>query len=182
VRDEELAEDFHDPAAGGFLASDGPADADRLAGDDAAGKGGVERLNNEELLELECDLLVPAALGKVLHAGNADKVRAPLVLEAANYPLTPEADKILGERGIAVIPDILANAGGVIGSYFEWSQNIQQHAWTEDQFNQEMADHLRRAFELTQEFAESHGSTLRQAAFAVAIQRVAMASRLRGYV
>jgi glutamate dehydrogenase (NAD(P)+) len=143
---------------------------------------GVERISNDELLAGPCDVLVPAALGEVVNAGNADAVQASVVLEAANYPVTPGADKILGDRGITVIPDVLANAGGVTGSYFEWTQNIQQFTWKEDRFNSELRDRLRLAYAATVSTADELGCTLRQAAFAIGIRRVAQASRLRGYV
>jgi glutamate dehydrogenase (NAD(P)+) len=143
---------------------------------------GVEAVTNEELLTKDCDVLYPAALGEVIHAGNADAVKARVVLEAANHPVTPDADKILNDRGVVVIPDILANAGGVIGSYFEWTQNIQQFTWKESQFNQELADRLTIAFEQTNANAERLGCTLRHAAFAIGIERVANASRMRGYI
>ena len=146
----------------------------------AAGAG--DAVTNEDLLELDCDVLAPAALGEVVHDGNADRVRATVVLEAANYPVTPGADKILGDRGVAVIPDILANAGGVTGSYFEWSQNIQQFTWKEERFNAELLDKMQGAYRITQAFADDHQVPLRQAAFAIGIQRVADAVKLRGYI
>jgi glutamate dehydrogenase (NAD(P)+) len=145
-----------------------------------AGSGDV--ISNQELLELDCDVLAPAALGEVITAGNADRIKAPVVLEAANYPTTPAADAILRDRGITVIPDILANAGGVTGSYFEWSQDIQQFQWKEDRFNAELLDRMQGATQFTLAFAEERGVTLRQAAFALGIRRVAEAARLRGYV
>ncbi|MDQ1445420.1 MAG: glutamate dehydrogenase [Acidimicrobiaceae bacterium] len=144
--------------------------------------GGVDRISNEELLSLECDVLIPAALGEVINEANADLVRASVVVEAANNPTTPEADKIMGDRGIKVVPDVLANAGGVTGSYFEWAQNIQQFRWKEERFNQELEDAMVRAFAATADFADRHGVSLRRAAFAIGIERVARASRLRGYV
>jgi glutamate dehydrogenase (NAD(P)+) len=143
---------------------------------------GVEQVTNEELLATPCDVLVPAALGEVVDADNAGAVQARVVLEAANYPVTPGGDKILCDRGIDVIPDVLANAGGVTGSYFEWSQNIQQFSWKEDRFNSELRDRMRAAYTATAETARDLGCTLRQAAFAIGIRRVAQASRLRGYV
>jgi glutamate dehydrogenase (NAD(P)+) len=143
---------------------------------------GVERVTNEELLIGPCDVLVPAALGEVIDADNAGSVQAAVVLEAANYPVTPDGDKILGDRGIRVVPDVLANAGGVTGSYFEWTQNIQQFTWKEDRFNAELRDRMRLAYAATAETARELGCTLRQAAFAIGIRRVAQASRLRGYV
>lgn len=139
-------------------------------------------VTNQELLELECDVLVPAALGQVITDANAHAIRATVVMEAANYPVTPSGDKILRDRDVAVIPDILANAGGVTGSYFEWSQNIQQFTWKEERFVAELRDKMEGAFGLTQAFADEHQVALRQAAYAIGIRRVADASRLRGYI
>lgn len=141
-----------------------------------------DRIGNEALLELECDVLVPAALGEVITSANAHQVRAGLVVEAANYPVTPAADVVLQERGVVVVPDILANAGGVTGSYFEWSQDIQQFRWKEERFNAELLDRMQAATHTTIAFAEARGVTLRQAAYAIGIERVAAAARLRGYV
>lgn len=144
--------------------------------------GSGERITNEELLGLDCDVLVPAALGQVITGANAQQVRADVVLEGANYPTTPEGDRILVDRGIVVIPDILANAGGVTGSYFEWTMNIQQFRWKLSRFNDELADKLHTAYEHTQTFADTHGCSLRTAAFAIGIQRVADTAKMRGYV
>jgi glutamate dehydrogenase (NAD(P)+) len=143
---------------------------------------GVDRVTNEELLESPCDVLIPAALGEVIDTDNARDIQAGVVVEAANYPVTPGADKILGDRGIPVIPDVLANAGGVTGSYFEWTQNIQQFTWKEERFNEELRDRLRVAYHATTAAAEEYDSTLRQAAFAIGIKKVAEAARMRGYV
>jgi glutamate dehydrogenase (NAD(P)+) len=143
---------------------------------------GCDRITNEELVECECDILVPAALGDVITDANADRVRARYVVEAANHPTTTEADKILDDMGVRIVPDVLANAGGVTGSYFEWAQNIQQFKWKEDRFNQELRDVMVRAFDATIDFAEQHSVTMRRAAFAIGIQRVAKAARMRGYV
>jgi glutamate dehydrogenase (NAD(P)+) len=139
-------------------------------------------ITNEELIELGCDVLIPAALGEVITRDNADAVSASLVIESANHPTTPEGDKILGDRGVRVVPDILANAGGVTGSYFEWAQNIQQFKWKEERFNSELQDVIGRAFDATVAFAEKRDVSLRRAAFALGIERVARAARLRGYV
>lgn len=149
---------------------------------DLAGRDGVETITNEDLLTCECDILIPAALGEAITAQNAGAIRASVVVEAANHPTTPEGDRILNDRGVRVIPDILANAGGVTGSYFEWAMNIQQFRWKEERFNEELRDTMTRAFELTAAFAESRGVSLRRSAFALAIERVARAARLRGYV
>ena len=145
-----------------------------------AGHG--ERIDNAELLATECDVLLPAALGQVLTGENADAVRAPVVLEGANYPTTPAADEILEDKGIVVIPDILANAGGVTGSYFEWTMNIQQFIWKIDRFNEELRTRMQEAYEHTQAFADDRECTLREAAYSIGVQRVADTSRLRGYV
>ncbi len=172
---------------GGIHCADG-LDVPTLVGLVKAGGSVVDYLGphdvvtNEELLEIDCDVLVPAALGGVIDGANATKVRAHVVVEAANHPITPNADKVLGDRGVQVVPDILANAGGVTGSYFEWSQNIQQFTWKEDRFNAELREKLQVAYQATAGLAAQKGCTLRQAAFAIGIQRVARACRLRGYV
>lgn len=173
----------------GGVRHDGGLDVEALAAMVAAGgtvgdatQPGIEPVSNEELLTGPCDVLVPAALGEVLDAGNAGAVQASVVLEAANYPVTPAGDKLLADRGITVVPDVLANAGGVIGSYFEWSQNIQQFSWKEARFNAELRDRLRSAYAATAATTRDLGCTLRQAAFAIGIKRVAQAAHLRGYV
>jgi len=173
----------------GGVRHDKGVDVDRLVAVAAAGgrvpetdQPGVDKISNDELLEAECDVLVPAALGEVIDGDNAARVRASVVVEAANYPVTPAGDKVLGDRGIPVVPDILANAGGVTGSYFEWTQNIQQFTWKEDRFNDELRDRLRAAYQATAATAAELGCTLRQAAFAIGIRKVAEADRLRGYV
>lgn len=141
-----------------------------------------EVTTNQALLELDCDVLVPAALGEVITQANAEHIKAPLVVEAANYPVTPSADKILRDLGTTVIPDVLANAGGVTGSYFEWTQNIQQLAWKEERFNAELLERMQGAYHFTRAFAEERTVSLREAAYAIGIQRVADAVRLRGYI
>jgi glutamate dehydrogenase (NAD(P)+) len=171
---------------GAIVATDGIDVAGMVA---LVGSGGSvteaahgEVITNEELLALDCDVLVPAALGEVLTGANAGEVRAKVVLEAANYPVTPDADKLLRDRGVTVIPDVLANAGGVTGSYFEWSQNIQQFTWKEERFLAELLDRMQGAYHFTQAFADDHDVPLRQAAYAIGIRRVAAAVRLRGYI
>ena len=126
------------------------------------------------------DLLVPAAVEGVLHAGNADRVRARLVVEGANGPTTSEADDILAARGVTVVPDILANAGGVIVSYFEWVQANQAYWWTEDQVEARLADRMIGAWHYVLDHAKTHQLTLRAAATSLAVQRVAEAHRQRG--
>ena len=143
---------------------------------------GTEQITKDELIACACDVLVPAALGEVITDANAGTVQARVVLEAANYPVTPGGDKILGDRGVEVIPDILANAGGVTGSYFEWAQNIQQFTWTEERFNEELKARMTAAFAHTAAAAAKYDTSLRRAAFAIGIERVANASKMRGYV
>jgi glutamate dehydrogenase (NAD(P)+) len=139
-----------------------------------------ERITNDELLTLDVDVLVPAALGDVLHARNARDVRARLIVEGANHPTTPEADEILHERGVTVVPDILANAGGVTVSYFEWVQNLQHFRWTEERVDGELRATMERAYDAVRALAEEHRTDLRTGAFALAIGRVAEATLLRG--
>jgi len=148
---------------------------------DQVGRDGVEGIDNAALLELDVDVLIPAAVEHVITESNASRIRASIVVEAANNPTTPDADKLLADRGVTVVPDILANAGGVTGSYFEWTQNIQQFTWKEERFLTELADRLTKAYRDTQAFADERGVSLRHAAFALGIGRVAQASRLRGY-
>jgi len=142
---------------------------------------GAESRTNAELLESDCDILVPAALDRVLTADNADRIKARLIVEGANAPTTFEADAIFRERGIVVVPDILANAGGVTVSYFEWVQNLQQLAWPLEQVQQKLTALLDTAFQATWATAAQYQTTPREAAFILAVQRVAEATRLRGY-
>jgi glutamate dehydrogenase (NAD(P)+) len=137
-------------------------------------------VTNAELLALDCDVLVPAALENAIDATNVSRVQATLVVEAANHPVTPEADSVLGDRGIIVVPDILANAGGVTGSYFEWTSNLTEFRWPEERFNTELFAFLERAFRLVWEYHLDHGVDLRTGAYMVGIARVAEATRLRG--
>ncbi|MEX2553722.1 MAG: Glu/Leu/Phe/Val dehydrogenase dimerization domain-containing protein [Actinomycetota bacterium] len=143
---------------------------------------GALNITNDELLTLAVDVLLPAALGEVIHAGNADKVQCKIVVEAANHPVTPVADAILNERGVLVVPDILANAGGVIVSYFEWTQNIQQFRWHEEEVNLRLTEKLVESYERVSSFAQLRSVPLREAAYAIGVQRVAETSHLRGYI
>ncbi|MEK7872831.1 MAG: Glu/Leu/Phe/Val dehydrogenase dimerization domain-containing protein [Chloroflexota bacterium] len=156
-------------------------DHNKQAGTLAGFRGG-EALTNDELLALNCDLLIPAAIGNVLHAGNAGKVRAKVVVEGANHPTTHDADDILEDRGVMVLPDILVNAGGVTVSYFEWTQNIQEFRWEEDRVNHELRKVMSRAFWTVWERAQFAHVPLRLAAFTVGVERVARAIELRGFV
>ncbi|MBI4299047.1 MAG: glutamate dehydrogenase [Chloroflexi bacterium] len=142
----------------------------------------TEPLTNEELLECPCDILVPAAVGEVIHAKNADRVRAKIIVEGANHPVTPAADLILANRGVTLLPDILVNAGGVAVSYFEWAQNIQEFRWTEERVNQELQGIMNRACTQVFDLAHKEKVTLREAAFMIGVQRVARAEQLRGFV
>ena len=141
----------------------------------------TEPISNEDLLELDVDVLVPAALDRVIHSGNADRIRARIVVEAANHPVTPGADEVLHAAGVVVIPDILANAGGVTVSYFEWVQNIQQFRWDEEQVNTELAKRMRAGWATTYGRATADEIPLRLAAFSIAVERVERADKLRGY-
>lgn len=137
-------------------------------------------VSNEELLHLHCDVLVPAALEGVLRADNAAGVRAGIVVEAANLPTTPEADVILESKGITVLPDLLVNSGGVIASYFEWTQNLQQAPWTEERVNRELNRYLAKAYREVAERAKLDGTSLRRAAYVIGVERVARVEALRG--
>ncbi len=148
-----------------------------LAGYDAPG---VEEISNDELLELDVDVLIPAALGAQIMARNAANVRARVIVEGANGPTTPEADLILADKGATVVPDILANAGGVVCSYFEWVQNIQCFPWEEEEMNQRLGRIMQRALNEVWQLAEKRGISLRLAAYVLAVERVAQAVSLRG--
>ena len=141
---------------------------------------GGDRISNRDLLELECTVLVPAALEKVITEDNAPNIKAKVIAEAANGPTTPQADRILFERGIMVLPDILANAGGVTVSYFEWVQDLQENFWEEDEINERLQRKMVRAFKETHEQAQRYEIDMRRGAYTVAVSRVAEATKLRG--
>jgi glutamate dehydrogenase (NAD(P)+) len=143
---------------------------------------GTDHIGNPDLLELDVDVLIPAALDRVITHENADRVRARTIVEAANHPVTPAADLALEDRGIVVIPDILANAGGVTVSYLEWVQNIQQFRWDEPEVNAELEKKMSRAWKTVHSRSTVDGIPLRLAAFAIAVERVETSARLRGYV
>jgi len=145
-----------------------------------AGMRGAESITNEELLYLDVDLLAPCALEQVITGENADKVKAQLICEGANGPVTPAADQILEDKGVVVLPDVLANAGGVVVSYFEWVQGLQEYFWKEDEVNAKLNDIVTRAFNETWETYQSRGTTMRRAAYGIAVQRVAEATTTRG--
>ncbi len=137
-------------------------------------------LPGEDLIGVECEVLVPAAMEEHIREDNADIVRGNLVLEIANYPITPQADEHLKARGVTVIPDILASAGGVVVSYLEWVQNLQRESWTEDRVNQRLAELMNQATDEVLGRANEKGVTHREAAYEIAVERVAEAERLRG--
>jgi glutamate dehydrogenase (NAD(P)+) len=154
--------------------------AHKLETGSVVGFTGGERVDNREVLEFDCDVLVPAALEKVITRENAPRIRAQIVAEAANGPTLPDADDILFERGIMVLPDILANAGGVTVSYFEWVQDQQADFWEENEINERLKRKMTRAFRETHEQAKRHGVSMRKGAYCVAVARVAEATKLRG--
>ncbi len=145
-----------------------------------AGFDGGEAIGGEDLVEVECDVLVPAALEGVITEENADRIRVWIVVEAANGPTTPEADEVLHDRGIHVVPDILANAGGVTVSYFEWVQDLQAYFWTEDEVNARLRRVMEEAYVDVLDLAEDRKVTMRQAATIVGVSRVAEAHTTRG--
>jgi glutamate dehydrogenase (NAD(P)+) len=148
--------------------------------DTVVGFPGTDTLSNAELLELDVDVLVPAALEGVITAENADRVRASMIVEGANGPVAAEADPILAQKGVVVVPDILANGGGVAVSYFEWVQDLQAYFWSEDQVNDRLADLMERAYGQVSQLATERGLTLRTAAHVIGVGRVAEAHRTRG--
>ena len=140
----------------------------------------TEPVTNEELLLLDCDVLAPCALEQVITTENADKIKAKLICEGANGPTTPAADEILEDRGVMVLPDILANAGGVVVSYFEWVQGLQEYFWKEDEVNARLNDITSKAFHETWSTYEAKSTTMRMAAYGLAVQRVSEATMTRG--
>jgi glutamate dehydrogenase (NAD(P)+) len=141
----------------------------------------AERITGEQLLELDVDLLVPAALGGVITKKNAESIRAPIIIEAANAPIDPDADEMLRARGIKILPDILANAGGVTVSYFEWVQNLQHYRWGLNRVRQELDAALTRAFDSVWQEHNTSKCSLRTAAYMIAIRRVQAATELAGH-
>jgi len=141
---------------------------------------GTTSISNEDLLAMPCDVLVPAALEGVLRGDNADSVKAKVIVEGANGPTTTDADQILNAKGIFVVPDILANAGGVTVSYFEWVQDLQSFYWTEQEVNEHLRRHMIRSFNQVIAISREKGVSMRVAAYIKAISRVARAIELRG--
>jgi glutamate dehydrogenase (NAD(P)+) len=143
---------------------------------------GCEAISPEELLAVDCDVLIPAALGGMIHRDNAEEIKARLIVEGANSPTTPAADEILADKGVTIIPDVMANAGGVVVSYFEWVQNLQHFRWSEREVNDKLGGIMRRAYRDVSSRAKEERISLREAAYLVGIERVVEASRTRGYV
>ncbi len=173
--------------ATGAIRSDEGIDADELARHIAEGGRltefpGAEVISPDDLLAIDCDVLIPAALGGMIHEGNADRIKARLIIEGANSPTTPHADEILDEKGIHVIPDVMANAGGVVCSYFEWVQNLQHFRWSEREVNDKLGGIMRRAYRDVSARSKEEAISLRDGAYLVGIERVVEASRTRGYV
>tara|TARA_Y100000590_G_scaffold470415_1_gene664698 strand:+ start:16939 stop:18171 length:1233 start_codon:yes stop_codon:yes gene_type:complete len=141
-----------------------------------------EYLSNQDVLELDCDLLIPSAINNVINKSNASNIKADIILEAANHPITPDADQILNDKGLTILPDILCNAGGVIVSYFEWTQNLYQRHWPEETVFTELSQVMKSAYRDVKTLVDSNKITFRQAAFVIGVERVVNATKLRGYV
>ncbi|HEY7795529.1 MAG TPA: Glu/Leu/Phe/Val dehydrogenase [Gaiellaceae bacterium] len=144
------------------------------------GFSGGDAITNEELITLECDVLAPCALEQVIHSGNASQVKARIVCEGANGPVTPDADQVLEDKGVLVLPDVLANAGGVVVSYFEWVQGLQEYFWKEEEVNARLNEIVTRAFRETLQTRERQNTSMRMAAYGLAVRRVAEATVTRG--
>jgi glutamate dehydrogenase (NAD(P)+) len=144
------------------------------------GYPGARTITNSELLQMDCDLLIPAAIEAQIHGDNAERIRAPVVVEGANEPITPEADEILRRRGVFIVPDILANAGGVVVSYFEWVQDRYGYFWPEDEVRTRLEQVMVRAFQDVLATAERFQVDLRTAAYCLGVERIVEARRLRG--
>lgn len=140
----------------------------------------ADLVSNEELLELDCDILMPSAISAQIHGDNADKIKAKLVVEGANGPTTPDADHILSDKGILVVPDVLANAGGVIVSYFEWVQDLQNFFWEEDEVNKKLSRIMRHSYAAVESTMKAHKTDMRTAAYIIGVKRVAEATTTRG--
>jgi glutamate dehydrogenase (NAD(P)+) len=144
------------------------------------GMPGTSRISNDDLLTMKCDILIPAALENVITLNNADQIKAKIVAEAANGPTTPHADEVLARKGIMLLPDILANAGGVTCSYFEWVQDLQSFFWSESEVNGKLESVMRRAFSEVHECMRKHRTHMRTGAYVLAVGRVADATLVRG--
>ena len=141
---------------------------------------GLTKISNDELLSMDVEVLIPAALEGVITPSNAGSVRAKIIVEGANGPVTSDADRMLTDRGVTIVPDILANAGGVVVSYFEWVQSRAGFYWELEDVEKRLETYMRRAMDLVLSTAKAYDSTLREAAFIVAVDRVARAIDKRG--
>jgi glutamate dehydrogenase (NAD(P)+) len=173
--------------ATGAIHSEEGIDADDLAKHIADGGKltefpGADVISPDDLLGIECDVLIPAALGGMIHEHNADRISTKMIIEGANSPTTPAADHILHDKGVHIIPDVMANAGGVVCSYFEWVQNLQHFRWSEREVNDKLGGILRRAYRDVSARSKEERISLREAAYLLGIERVVEASRTRGYV
>lgn len=139
-----------------------------------------ERISSSEVLEIDCTVLIPAALGGVINENNVARILADFIIEGANQPLTSYADRELRTQGVVIVPDILANSGGVMGSYFEWTQNIQQFSWPVDKFRRELDSRMEKAFANVHKISKTYSVDLRTAAFIVSVERVSHAFEMRG--
>jgi glutamate dehydrogenase (NAD(P)+) len=143
---------------------------------------GGEQIGPDELFEVPCEVFIPAALGGMIHKGNADLLGCRMIIEGANSPTTPAADEILTDKGVFILPDVMANAGGVVVSYFEWVQNLQHFRWDEREVNDKLGTIMRRAFRDVAARADENGTSLRVAGYELGIERVLEAARARGYI
>ena len=173
--------------ANGAIRSDSGIDANALHEHIADGGlitefEGAEPIDAEDLIAVPCDVFIPAALGGMIHEHNVDRMQCKMVVEGANSPTTPAADRILNEKGVYVIPDVMANAGGVVVSYFEWVQNLQHFRWDEREVNDKLGTIMRRAYREVSGRAKEERVTLREASYLVGIERVVDAARTRGYI
>jgi glutamate dehydrogenase/leucine dehydrogenase len=171
----------------GGVSNDDGLDIDALCawvGEHRTVKGfpGGMAFNGPEVITWDVDVFIPAALEDAITAENVDNVKADIIVEGANGPTSPAAHEALVQRGVLVVPDILANAGGVTVSYFEWVQNIQQFSWSKERVDQELTDVMRKAYAAVKEVAEEHSIDMRTAAFVLAIRRVGAAAKARMYV
>jgi glutamate dehydrogenase (NAD(P)+) len=173
--------------ATGAIRNDAGIDADDLAqhieqGGQLTEFPGAEVISPDDLLAIECDVLIPAALGGMIHEGNANRINCKMIIEGANSPTTPHADDVLRDKGVHVIPDVMANAGGVVCSYFEWVQNMQHFRWSEREVNDKLGGIMRKAYRDVSGRSKEEKVSLRDGAYLVGIERVVEASRARGYV
>jgi glutamate dehydrogenase/leucine dehydrogenase len=143
---------------------------------------GVKHITNDELLALDVDILVPAALENAITEKNVHTLNAKIIVEGANGPINHAADEVLDAKGIYVVPDILANCGGVVVSYFEWVQDLQSYFWSEEEVNSKLERQIAEAFAAVWDTAKSNGVSLRTGAYMVAVSRIVEAAKLRGYV